>query len=73
MSIRFLGGHFIDRFGPKRLLITLSCCVCAGQALFAVGITMRKFWLIIAGRALFGIGGESVGVAQSCVTTRWFR
>jgi hypothetical protein len=60
----FFSGYFIDRFGPKYVLLFLSICVCLGQAIFAIGVTTRQFWIMILGRITFGIGGESVSVAQ---------
>ncbi len=69
----FFSGFLIERLGAKLVLVVLSLCVCCGQALFALGVTVRSIPLMLCGRALFGIGGESVSVAQSCVTTHWFQ
>lgn len=68
----FFAGHFIERFGSKAVLLVLSSFVCMGQALFATGVMIRQPWLMLLGRVLFGIGGESVSVVQSCITTKWF-
>jgi MFS family permease len=60
----FLAGQLIDRLGVGRVLPGLSVCVCVGQALFLLGVKWRLIWLMLLGRTVFGIGGESVSVAQ---------
>ncbi|KAG0030714.1 hypothetical protein BGZ81_002254 [Podila clonocystis] len=69
----FLFGHMVDRFGPQRVLLGLSGCVCLGQTIFAMGVEKRQIWMMLAGRAIFGVGGESCGVAQASMTTMHFR
>lgn len=69
----FLFGHMVDRFGPQRVLLGLSGCVCVGQAIFSIGVEKRQIWMMLAGRAIFGVGGESCGVAQASMTTMHFR
>ncbi|KAF9429552.1 hypothetical protein BGZ94_010322 [Podila epigama] len=69
----FLFGHLIDRFGPQRVLFGLSGCVCFGQAIFSFGVQERQIWMMLVGRAIFGVGGESCGVAQASMTTTHFR
>ncbi|KAF9332347.1 hypothetical protein BG006_004770 [Podila minutissima] len=69
----FLFGHMVDRFGPQRVLLGLSGCVCLGQTIFAIGVEKRQIWMMLAGRAIFGVGGESCGVAQASMTTMHFR
>lgn len=91
-----MAGYVMDRVGPRRVLLFLSACVCAGQRMgeivitratsvltvvtvihcivaFIAGMTNRSPALMLAGRAVFGIGGESISVAQACITTSWFR
>ncbi|RUS27622.1 major facilitator superfamily domain-containing protein [Jimgerdemannia flammicorona] len=69
----FIWGGAIDRYGSSRVLIVLGATVCAGQALFAIATRQRWVTGMVAGRCLFGIGGEGVSVAQAAVTTNWFR
>ena len=49
-----------------------SFFIVLGQAIFMLGIDYKKFWLMIVGRALFGIGLETLCVIQSTYATRWF-
>ncbi|KAF9579576.1 hypothetical protein BGW38_004113 [Lunasporangiospora selenospora] len=68
----FFFGHLVDRFGPDRVLLGLSSCVCIGQSIFAIGVQHRRVSMMLLGRAVFGIGGESCGVAQASITTMQF-
>lgn len=62
-------GYLIDRVGVRRASLILSCFVVAGAALVAGAPNLRVMYL---GRILFGIGSESMIVAQSAITARWF-
>jgi MFS family permease len=64
------GGFLIDRVGVRRASLIFSSFVVAGAALVAWAPNLP---LLYAGRVLFGIGSESMIVAQSAITARWFR
>ncbi|KAM4887541.1 lysosomal dipeptide transporter MFSD1 isoform 2-T2 [Thomomys bottae] len=70
----FLGGFLIDRvFGIRWGTIIFSCFVCVGQVIFALGGLFNAFWLMEFGRFVFGIGGESLAVAQNTYAVSWFK
>ncbi|XP_060130424.1 major facilitator superfamily domain-containing protein 1 isoform X2 [Zootoca vivipara] len=70
----FFGGFLIDRvFGIRWGTIIFSTFVCIGQVIFAVGAICNAFWLMEAGRFVFGIGGESLAVAQNTYAVSWFK
>ncbi|CAI9547165.1 unnamed protein product, partial [Staurois parvus] len=70
----FFGGFLIDRvFGIRLGTIIFSLFVCAGQVIFATGALFNAFWLMEAGRLVFGIGGESLAVAQNTYAVSWFK
>ncbi|KAF9188068.1 hypothetical protein BGZ51_000862 [Haplosporangium sp. Z 767] len=69
----FLFGSLVDRFGPRKVLLVLSGCACLGQTIFSIGVQSRQIWMMLVGRAIFGVGGESCGVAQASITTMHFR
>ncbi|KAJ3410766.1 hypothetical protein HDV05_003268 [Chytridiales sp. JEL 0842] len=69
----FFGGWMVDRFGTRRVMTVLSIFVCVGQLCFSLGISLKTYWIMHFGRVLFGIGGESLQVAQSRITTKWFK
>lgn len=63
------GGYLIDRVGVRRASLILSSFIVAGAALVACAPSLQVMYL---GRILFGIGSESMIVAQSAITARWF-
>jgi MFS family permease len=63
------GGLLIDRVGVRRASLIFSTFVVAGAALVAWAPSLPVLYL---GRVLFGIGSESMIVAQSAITARWF-
>ncbi|XP_052702809.1 major facilitator superfamily domain-containing protein 1-like isoform X1 [Crassostrea angulata] len=70
----FFGGFLIDRvFGVRMGAIIFSLFVTAGQVLFAAGALVNHVWLMNLGRFVFGIGGESLCVAQNTYAVKWFQ
>lgn len=70
----FLGGFLIDRvFGIRLGTIIFSLFVFGGQIIFALGAIVKLFWLMEVGRFVFGIGGESLAVAQNTYAVNWFK
>uniref|UniRef100_A0A673WZ59 Lysosomal dipeptide transporter MFSD1 n=1 Tax=Salmo trutta TaxID=8032 RepID=A0A673WZ59_SALTR len=69
----FLGGFLLDRvFGIRLGTIIFALFVCVGQVIVAVGALLDLFWLMEIGRFVFGIGGESLAVAQNTYAVNWF-
>jgi MFS family permease len=64
------GGFLIDRAGVRRASLIFSSFVVAGAALVAAAPNLP---VLYAGRVIFGIGCESLYVAQSAIIARWFR
>ena len=64
------GGFLIDRAGVRRASLIFSGFVVAGAAVVAWAPSLP---VVYTGRILFGIGSESMIVAQSAITARWFR
>ena len=52
--------------------IVFSTLVLVGQIIFATGALLNKVWLMYVGRFVFGIGGESLAVAQNTYAVAWF-
>ncbi|CAB1348818.1 unnamed protein product [Coregonus sp. 'balchen'] len=70
----FLGGFLLDRvFGIRLGTIIFALFVCVGQIIVAVGALLDLFWLMEVGRFVFGIGGESLAVAQNTYAVNWFK
>ena len=70
----FFGGFLIDRvFGIRIGTLVFSMFVMVGQVVFAMGAYFNSFTTMIAGRFIFGIGGESLAVAQNTYAVGWFK
>ncbi len=66
-----VGGILVDRLGPASMLSLFSTFICLGQILFALGMSLKSFGLMAAGRLVFGFGGESLEVAQVRTAPNW--
>uniref|UniRef100_A0A8C0HXZ1 Lysosomal dipeptide transporter MFSD1 n=1 Tax=Balaenoptera musculus TaxID=9771 RepID=A0A8C0HXZ1_BALMU len=70
----FFGGFLINCvFGIRWGAVMFSCFVCIGQVVFALGGIFHAFWLMEFGRFVFGIGRESLAVAQNTYAVSWFK
>lgn len=70
----FIGGFLIDRvFGIRLGTIIYLFILLIGQLIFASGGLLGTFWIMILGRFIFGIGAESLAVAQNNYAVLWFK
>ncbi|KAM3964851.1 lysosomal dipeptide transporter MFSD1 [Aphomia sociella] len=70
----FIGGYLVDRyFGVRLGTIIYMTIVLIGAIIFAFGVYINAFWLMILGRFVFGIGGESLQVAVNNYVVLWFK
>lgn len=70
----FAGGFLIDRvFGIRLGAFLFSFIIILGQVIFAMGAFLNRFWLMQFGRFIFGVGGESLAVAQNTYSVAWFK
>jgi DHA1 family tetracycline resistance protein-like MFS transporter len=60
-------GQLSDRFGRKPILVISLLGTCLGYILFAVGVFTKNIPLIFASRALDGITGGNISVAQAAI------
>ena len=63
------GGYLIDRIGTRRASLLFSSLVVAGAAIVAAAPDLPVLYL---GRIVFGMGSETMIVAQSAILARWF-
>jgi len=63
------GGFLIDRAGVRRASMIFSTFVVIGAAIVAWAPSLPVMYV---GRVLFGMGSESMIVAQSAIIARWF-
>jgi MFS family permease len=59
----------IDRLGTRRASLMFSALVTLGAVIVAMAPNLA---VLYAGRLVFGIGSESLVVAQSAILARWF-
>jgi len=69
----FFGGLLIDKIGVRVALIAFAGLLIIGQSIVAFGAAHKNLALMVAGRVVFGLGGESLTVAQSAITAKWFK
>ncbi|OQV16047.1 Major facilitator superfamily domain-containing protein 1 [Hypsibius exemplaris] len=70
----FFGGFFIDRFiGVRWGAILFGALLLIGHYIFAVGAFVNEFWVMEAGRFIFGLGGENLQVAVNAYAVNWFK
>lgn len=70
----FFGGLLIDKVLGIRLgAIVFLALLIIGQLLFAAGAFMGHFWIMQLGRFIYGLGGESLSVAQNTYVVAWFK
>jgi len=81
----FIGGIILDRIGTRIGALAYATLVLLGATLTASGSYIHQapfelpaswtpefFWMF-AGRFLFGLGSESLIIAQSTIIARWFK
>jgi MFS family permease len=71
LIVPFFLAAFIDRYGMKRVLLTLSALCCVGQLFFTLGLTWGSYWMCLLGRCIFGVS-DSVTVFQHTILCFWF-
>lgn len=70
----FIGGFLMDRvFGIRLGTIIFMFILMIGQLVFAFGTTINAFYIMLLGRFIFGIGAESLAVAQNNYAVLWFK
>jgi MFS family permease len=67
-----IGGIFIFKFGYRTMFLIFGFCVLLGQLLFSIGCSTKSIYLMILGRVIFGIGGESLNTTQYAIIVQWF-
>jgi MFS family permease len=69
----FFGGYLIDKLGVRLCLVIFALLLLIGQVLFSFGLSIRNWPVMYLGRFIFGIGGESFGVANQAFLVNWFK
>lgn len=62
-----IGGLIVDKMGVRVGTFVFSLILVVGQAIFMIGCTYENYPTMMAGRFVFGLGGECLVVSQSTV------
>jgi len=73
MVLPILGGLFLDKIGIRSGLLLFTFVLTLGQLVFTIGGYNSDYNTMLAGRVIFGMGGESMSVAQSAIVSVWFK
>jgi MFS family permease len=63
MVLPIFGGLFLDKIGIRSGLILFTFILTIGQLIFTIGGYQHSYDVMLAGRIVFGCGGECMGVA----------
>mmetsp|Transcript_30180 Transcript_30180/g.46140 ORF Transcript_30180/g.46140 Transcript_30180/m.46140 type:complete len:121 (+) Transcript_30180:104-466(+) len=63
MALPIFGGIFLDKIGMRVGLLLFTTILTLGQAVFWIGGQNMSWYTMIAGRFIFGLGGECMSVA----------
>mmetsp|Transcript_34025 Transcript_34025/g.87384 ORF Transcript_34025/g.87384 Transcript_34025/m.87384 type:complete len:566 (-) Transcript_34025:259-1956(-) len=73
MVLAFIGGILLDKVGLRFGSLLFCALVLGGQVIVSVGAFVSNIYVIYVGRAIFGLGGESLTVSQNTYTAKWFK
>ncbi|KAF1793332.1 Major facilitator superfamily domain [Phytophthora cactorum] len=65
-------GALLSASGHRSIRFFLAW-ICVGQAIFAIGMELKLYWLALFGRVFFGVGEGSVVVGARVFIASWFR
>src|SRR5580658_1398372 len=65
-----IGGYIVDRIGTRKAIFIFGTICFLGSIVTALS---GKLVMMAAGRLIFGLGAESLIVAVTTATAKWFR
>lgn len=68
----FLAGLLITKFGNNCMLLSTTILITLGQIFFTIGILYESITILLIGRLLFGLGGESNSIPLNSLIIKWF-
>jgi len=68
----FIGGLLILKFGNRTMYIVLGALIMLGQLIFAIGCSYTSMNIMLLGRIIFGLGGETLNICQNSMIVKWF-
>ena len=68
-----LGGYLIIKLGNRTIYLIVGIFLVLGQFLFYKGCLNKNINLMLAGRVIFGFGGEIININQNIMLIKWFK
>merc|ERR1711937_1033625 len=60
LILPLFGGILFDKYGNRVCLLVFTTILMIGQGIFTLGGYKMKYWVMLMGRVIFGIGCESM-------------
>lgn len=71
--LALVGGILIDCvLGLRKSVLLFSCFITGGAFFFWLGVHLTQYPIMVLGRFMIGLGGESMTVAKTAFLARWF-
>jgi MFS family permease len=67
-----IGGICIYKYGYRVMFLVFGFFILLGQLIFSLGCSTKSVSLMLAGRVVFGLGGESLNSTQYSIIIEWF-
>lgn len=71
--VPLLSGPFFGRFGKWRGVAVIASTVVVGVGIVYAGMWASNYAVVVFGRTIYGLGGESVFVGVDILVTKWFQ
>ncbi|EGR29424.1 major facilitator superfamily protein, putative [Ichthyophthirius multifiliis] len=71
--LAFLIGYLIDKLGVFKVMITLNILQTLGQIMCTYGIYCENYYILLAGRLIFGIGLENYNICGYNMISKWIK
>eukprot|EP00164_Ancoracysta_twista_P007608 GFYU01010833.1.p1 GENE.GFYU01010833.1~~GFYU01010833.1.p1 ORF type:complete len:458 (-),score=119.38 GFYU01010833.1:100-1473(-) len=72
MAVVLMGGVLIDKTSNSIGAILFLTLICIGQSVLSVGVSIKSYGLMLAGRLIFGAGGGPICVVQNSFAAVYF-
>lgn len=67
-----IGSVLLSTIGLGMGIVIFNSLAFIGPMIIAAGFFFNKFWIVILGRVVYGLGGELCLIAQATISERWF-
>ena len=71
--VPLLSGAFFGKVGKWKGVVIISTTITVGIMIVYFGIVANSYPVVVLGRTIYGLGGESVFVGIDILVTKWFQ